>query len=123
MTLRKNYLESEEEILGLQLGKPYSYTWYELDKTPVAIQSIGAEDRKSFLLIIELDHETTVHKRQIYSALDMLGDVGGLLDGLKLLGSGVMFLFHLIRGDPLQDFLMKTIFKKGKEESKDVDLS
>ena len=53
----------------------------------------------------------------------MLGDVGGLLDGLKLLGSGVIFLFNLIRGDQLQAFLMRSIFKKGtREESKEADL-
>ena len=123
MALKKNYVESEEEILGLQLGKPNSYTWYELVDPPKVIQSFGSRSDQAFKLQIVLDDETTVHTRQIYSALDMLGDVGGLLDGLKLLGSGVMFIFHLIRGDPLQEFLMKTMFKKGNEESKDVDLS
>ena len=90
---------------------------------PAAIKSIGSDTGESFKISIKLDTESTLHTRQIYSGLDMLGDVGGLLDGLKLLGSGVMFIFHLIRGDPLQDFLMKAIFKKGNEESKDVDLS
>ena len=123
MALKKNYVESEEEILGLQLGKPNSYTWYELVDPPKVLQSFGSRSDQAFKLQIVLDDETTVHTRQIYSALDMLGDVGGLLDGLKLLGSGVMFIFHLIRGDPLQEFLMKTMFKKGNEESKDVDLS
>ena len=45
----------------------------------------------------------------------MLGDVGGLLDGLKLIGSMVIFVLHLIRGDPLQDFLMRAIFKRGEK--------
>ena len=49
----------------------------------------------------------------------MLGDVGGLLDGLKLIGSLVMFIFHLIRGDPLQDFLLKALFKRGEKEKSD----
>ena len=53
----------------------------------------------------------------------MLGDVGGLLDGLKLIGSLIMFFFHLIRGDPLQEFLLKAIFKKEAEvENSDADL-
>ena len=49
----------------------------------------------------------------------MLGDVGGLLDGLRLIGSLVMFFFHLIRGDPLQDFLLKALFKRGEKEKSD----
>ena len=55
----------------------------------------------------------------------MLGDVGGLLDGLKLIGSLLMFLFHLVRGDPLQDFILKAIFKREREsevKSNDFDL-
>ena len=45
----------------------------------------------------------------------MLGDVGGLLDGLKLIGSMVIFLQHLIRGDPLQDYLLRAMFKRGEK--------
>ena len=78
-----------------------------------------------FRIIIGLEDEATQHSRSIYSALDMLGDVGGLLDGLKLIGSLVMFLFHLMRGDPLNDFLLKAIFKRerrNKENTNDFDL-
>ena len=74
-------------------------------------------------MLIQLGSETTEHSRSIYTALDMLGDVGGLLDGLRLVGSGVIFLFHLMNGDPLQAFLMRSFFKKAtREESKEIDL-
>ena len=111
-------------MLGLQIGQLNSFTWYELDEQPVTFQSMLSNSNKQFKLIIKLASETAHHSRSIYSGLDMLGDVGGLLDGLKLLGSGVIFLFNLIRGDPLQAFLMRSIFRKGtREESKEVDLS
>ena len=45
----------------------------------------------------------------------MLGDVGGLLDGLKLIGSLVIFVLRLVIGDPLQDFLLRAIFKRGEK--------
>lgn len=32
-------------------------------------------------------------ERQTYSLLDLLGDVGGLFDALKLIGGGLMFPF------------------------------
>ena len=36
---------------------------------------------------------TVIHSREIYNALDFLGDVGGLFDGLKLIGAGFVALF------------------------------
>ena len=35
---------------------------------------------------IELDPSLTIIERHSYSVLDWVGDVGGLLDGLKVLG-------------------------------------
>ena len=41
----------------------------------------------------------------------MLGDVGGLLDGLQLIGSIFMLFFRFISGNPLQAHLLKALFK------------
>ena len=84
-------------MLGLSVGQPNSVTWYELEESAeITSNSIVYSPDLLFRIIIGLEDEATQHSRSIYSALDMLGDVGGLLDGLKLIGSLVMFLFHLL---------------------------
>ena len=36
--------------------------------------------------------KTVIHSREIYNALDLLGDVGGLFDGLRLIGANLVLL-------------------------------
>ena len=51
------------------------------------------------------------HQRSIYNALDWLGDVGGLLDGLTTIGSFMITIYSFIIGDPLDSYLLKSLFK------------
>lgn len=44
--------------------------------------------------------------------LDMLKDVGGLLTILQIIGLGVMFVYHLILGDPLKRTLVQGVMKR-----------
>ena len=41
-------------------------------------------------ITIEAAPKRIIHERQIYNALDLLGDVGGLADGLKILFSVIL---------------------------------
>ena len=58
--------------------------------------------------------EGTEILRQIYSGLDFLGDVGGLKDSLILIGSLMMQLWSLIVGNPLNSFLLGSLFEVQK---------
>ena len=53
-----------------------------------------------------------MYKRSIYSFFDWLGDVGGLLDGFRLVGGIVMTVYTLVVGNPLSAFLVNSLFKK-----------
>ena len=66
----------------------------------------------AFEVTFMLNKSRTIHKRSIYTALDWLGDVGGLLDGLRLIGGVVMFFYSLIFGNPLNNFLLSKLFMK-----------
>ena len=55
-----------------------------------------------------------VHKRAIYSFLDWLGDVGGLLEGLRLVGQIGIALVTLFISNPLSAFLVNALFKSGR---------
>ena len=62
-----------------------------------------------------------MYTRQIYSGLDWIGDVGGLLDGLRLLGYMLVMFFQFIIGNPLNAFLLSSVFKRG-ETSRSLSL-
>ena len=52
-----------------------------------------------------------VETRQIYTLWEFLGDVGGLVDMLTLLGSPIFSFIQLILGSSLNRLLIKSIFK------------
>ena len=54
----------------------------------------------------ELNVDQTVHSRTIYSFLELLGDVGGFYDALRLIGAGFMAIFPT----GLADFLIRSVF-------------
>lgn len=59
--------------------------------------------------------DTVVYQRQVYSFLDFLGDVGGLLDALKLIG---VSLISFVYGGSLQHFLLSKVFYFGLDTRK-----
>ena len=52
-----------------------------------------------------------MHTRQIYSYLDWIGDIGGLVDGLKLLGALLVFVAKLLIGNPFKIFILQRLYK------------
>ena len=67
---------------------------------------------------IKLYPDVKVFKRQIYTVLDVIGDIGGLLDGLHVLGMIIISLQMSLFGNPLTIFLMSKIFFSKKEKEK-----
>ena len=54
---------------------------------------VNEKDEKTLLqFVITVDEVQTVHKRNVYSLLDLLGDLGGLFGSLALLGQGLHWL-------------------------------
>ena len=43
--------------------------------------------------------------------MNWLGDVGGLLDGLSAIGSVFLTIYSFILGNPLESFLLESVFK------------
>ena len=43
--------------------------------------------------------------------MNWLGDVGGLLDGLSAIGSVSLTIYSFIIGNPLESFLLNSVFK------------
>ena len=71
---------------------------------------------------ISFDSEHVNHTRSIYSALDFLGDVGGLHDMLKLVAEVLLSLWSLIAGNGLDAYLLQSIFKESTFQTKHATL-
>ena len=49
--------------------------------------------------------------------MDVFGDVGGLFDALRVSGIAFMMVYTVIVGNPLNAFLVNSLFKRGKGTS------
>ena len=61
-----------------------------------------------------LNQDVEIHRRSIYTFLDLLGDVGGLFDALKAILSILLTLNFMFRGNPIEEFLLGLVFKHDK---------
>ena len=59
---------------------------------------------------VEMNRDVVNNVRSIYNALDYLGDVGGLLDMLRLMGGGYLSFFVMIFGDNLKLHIFEGLF-------------
>lgn len=62
-------------------------------------------------MIFRADSQTASYQRSIYNLLDFIGDVGGLLDGLKLIGQFLLVPFTSFN---LTSKLLSKLFKVRK---------
>ena len=93
-------------------------TWYDIFKKEP--ETTTSADPENMLVSVEfvLDRDVSYHNRSIYTSLDLLGDVGGLFDALKGIMSFVVSIFFMIFGNPLDEYLLKSVFKENpKKES------
>ena len=112
---QKNKLEDESDFLQLgqsdeiefhtfQTSAPQPTAWTDFPnkKDPYAQYKYASFD-------IELNPDLVYWQRQTYSVLDFLGDLGGLLDALRLIGEALIAPFSEFA---LKVTLMATIFYK-----------
>ena len=66
-----------------------------------------------FGIFVYLNSDRQIHTRSIYTALDWLGDVGGLIDGLRIIGTFSMTLYSFIVGSSVEKYILQSVFKKG----------
>ena len=59
------------------------------------------------------------HTRTIYSGLDFLGEVGGLLDMLRYVVNSLLYLTSLLYGSGLDAYLIRSLFKVDRSRNLD----
>ena len=57
-----------------------------------------------------LSEEVVLYQRNVYNILDLIGDIGGLLDGLTYLVRILLYLTGFIFGNPLMSYLVDKVF-------------
>ena len=62
--------------------------------------------------------DQNLHQRTVYSLLDLLGDVGGLIDCLNIIGTFVVWIFT---GNRLTEFMVTRLFLIDKRSRKEND--
>ena len=71
-------------------------------------------------IAFRMSPDVDIKKRSTYTILDLLGDVGGLFDALKASGSVIVAIYFVLRGNPLEKYLLETIFKSKINATKRV---
>ena len=112
--MRRTEIESDESISGFGFRGLNTGEFFELLGPNFGLRD-GAE---IFTVRMNVLTEVTEISRQIYSVLDFLGDVGGLKDSLILIGGLIMHAWSLIVGNPLNNFLLGSLFEVQKVNKK-----
>ena len=110
----KTVVTSEESWLGLGLIDDNEIEWFEVDVDSQKSQEVSGKTQIDF----ELIQDVKVIKRSTYAVLDLLGDVGGLFDALEILGKLFISVYFLLRGNPIEKYLLEAIFKVADDRNK-----
>ena len=102
---RRNEIRSEDTFksLGFFVNK---YSFYDL-----IVHSEIQTETGPFVLGIRQDFSIVEHARTIYTVWDLLGDIGGLFDMLKLLVTPMITFLSLIADSGLESHLINMLFK------------
>ena len=111
LQLQQQVVESEEHWVGLGLGSSNEGVWWNFKDGLTYLEAVRAPTN-FFEITFSLDLDRKVYKRSIYTVLDWLGDVGGLFDALKGLGTLFFIVYSFICGDQLEVFLLETVYKR-----------
>ena len=65
---------------------------------------------------LTLSSQKIIHKRSIYTLLDLLGDVGGLLDALRAIGGLILSAYTFAVSNPINSYLMNVLFYRRKSK-------
>ena len=96
-------------MLGLGILPNNKKTWFELASDEPRIVKIIDSDL-IFTAAFSLHSDVLHHNRSIYNSLDLLGDVGGLFDALKGIGTFLIAIYFRVFGNPIHSYLLRKLF-------------
>ena len=94
--------------------------WLNLEKE--GIKRLWDPENHLIEFQFDISPDRQVYHRSIYTVLDWLGDIGGLYDALHIIGALLMLSHSIIRGDQLEAFLLRSVFKREVKKNLNKDL-
>ena len=88
--LIKHTISSSTYLVNPGWFSPTEQSFFSMSEGPVEYSASPSPSGSLFGYLVYAPKETVQHGREIYNFLDLLGDVGGLFDGLKLIGAGIV---------------------------------
>ena len=113
--MRKSFLESEERYLGDGFF-PREAEWFEFIEGAKFNNDWYAGNIMNFAFQMSLD--TKQYTRSVYSILDFLGDVGGLLSILLPIGGAIISLLDQLFDRTLDSYIISKVFLNEKNPTK-----
>ena len=107
--LQKQTLESEESFIGFGIN-PRIETFYPLKKSTESNDSDFPDSFGGFS--IEVSPDVVNNNRSIFSVLDFLGDIGGLLSILVDCGRILMYVPVFLCGCGIKKYIAESLFKQ-----------
>ena len=117
--IQKHDAESEESYLGLGLMPKNKKQWFQFKELPETLSR--DQDKMHFAVGFSLHRDVVHHSRSIYTFLDLLGDIGGLLDGLKGISSVLISFYFYLFGDPIHSYLLKALFLQNPQATEELN--
>ena len=88
-----------EEASFYSLNKANKFEWQPRSLTsPVSVVEVS------------LNKNIIMHERDIYNALDFIGDIGGLKEGLMQISAVIMFISGFIVNNPMTRYLVNSVY-------------
>ena len=57
-----------------------------------------------------METDIAITEREVYNVLDLIGDIGGLIDGIGYISAAIIFLIKLFISNPMMVYLMHQVF-------------
>ena len=108
-------------MLGLGILPNNQRTWFELASPEPEILSL-IDTPMIFSAAFTLHNDVLHHNRSIYNSLDLLGDVGGLFDALRGIGSFLIAIYFRVFGNPIHSYLLRKLFIQNPKRVSDIDV-
>ena len=113
--IRQSFLESEERYLGDGFF-PREAEWFELFDDED--YNDGWRNDKIASFTFQMSFDTKQYTRSVYSILDFLGDVGGLLSILLPIGGALISLLDQLFDQTLDSYIISKVFFNDKIPTK-----
>ena len=118
LSIQRQHLESDHRFFNPGWFSANEVTIYQVKNFDASFPI--SKDELVAYINFSLDTQQINYSRKIYNALDLIGDVGGLFEGLKVVAYLTMSLFTPLR---ITNFFISKLYFTKKDNSSNIDVN